>query len=587
MKIKINQIFTLLAIVCFVLLTRNLFILRFVQPVGYVVDIYSMFPLSFYLAFMFCYLVATFLVLNGKKVLGTLILCINHFEILIIPYMLGYYSMGRADDMSYIGEYLQIATSGHFADWDIYPASHIIGASISLISNLEAHSTFFIMPIVFSFIFIAGIYLFSRELFPDPCIHSLVLVASFILYLGTYNFLNVPHALFFALMPLYLFCLYKYIKKYNNISMSILFVLITLFIPFTHPFIVFFLFAVFLFHMLPTILSTSNLEVLRIPKIKVSSLLLLVIPFMGWFIYNNTLLGSFKSNYISYIKKITEPVFVETTGKLTKINFVVSDYIQLISFFYGRYIIPTLLILASFIFIYLNKDIIKRKCLKNYPYLVVLSVVLFFVQIILLFTPIISHQPDRIMNLNFVVYAQVPLFACALYLLFLEKSQSNSRILLVCGILLLVWSLSLFGCFDSPNVYRTNVALTQNEVSGMNWFYKVKDKSIIGTPFSQIERFNYLFGNFQAVDIIYHFPDHFGYANNSSNLADINLQEVQKLNIIILTIDELLYQEVPGYKTVGRYTKEDFNRFKTDSSVIKIFDSTNIEIFRSYHEVNS
>src|SRR5659263_285431 len=496
MKIKINQIFTLLAIVCFVLLTRNLFILRFVQPVGYVVDIYSMFPLSFYLAFMFCYLVATFLVLNGKKVLGTLILCINHFEILIIPYMLGYYSMGRADDMSYIGEYLQIATSGHFADWDIYPASHIIGASIS-------------------------------------------------------------------------------------------FVLITLFIPFTHPFIVFFLFAVFLFHMLPTILSTSNLEVLRIPKIKVSSLLLLVIPFMGWFIYNNTLLGSFKSNYISYIKKITEPVFVETTGKLTKINFVVSDYIQLISFFYGRYIIPTLLILASFIFIYLNKDIIKRKCLKNYPYLVVLSVVLFFVQIILLFTPIISHQPDRIMNLNFVVYAQVPLFACALYLLFLEKSQSNSRILLVCGILLLVWSLSLFGCFDSPNVYRTNVALTQNEVSGMNWFYKVKDKSIIGTPFSQIERFNYLFGNFQAVDIIYHFPDHFGYANNSSNLADINLQEVQKLNIIILTIDELLYQEVPGYKTVGRYTKEDFNRFKTDSSVIKIFDSTNIEIFRSYHEVNS
>src|SRR5659263_631832 len=162
MKIKINQIFTLLAIVCFVLLTRNLFILRFVQPVGYVVDIYSMFPLSFYLAFMFCYLVATFLVLNGKKVLGTLILCINHFEILIIPYMLGYYSMGRADDMSYIGEYLQIATSGHFADWDIYPASHIIGASISLISNLEAHSTFFIMPIVFSFIFFICCFFLSH-----------------------------------------------------------------------------------------------------------------------------------------------------------------------------------------------------------------------------------------------------------------------------------------------------------------------------------------------------------------------------------------------------------------------------------------
>ena len=150
MQIKLNQISNLLAIVCFILLTRNFLLMRFIQPVGYLIDIYSMFPLSFYLTLMFCYLVATFLVLNGKKVLGSLILCLNHFEILIIPYMLGYYSMGRADDMGYIGEYLQIATSGHFASWDIYPASHIIGASISVISNLEAHDTSFITSIRYS-----------------------------------------------------------------------------------------------------------------------------------------------------------------------------------------------------------------------------------------------------------------------------------------------------------------------------------------------------------------------------------------------------------------------------------------------------
>ena len=115
MQIKINQIFTLLSILCLVLLSRNLFILRAILPVGYVVNIYSIFPLSFYLSLITCYFIATFLVLNGKKIIGTLILCLNHIEILIIPYMLGYYSMGRADDMSYIGEYLQIANSGHFA----------------------------------------------------------------------------------------------------------------------------------------------------------------------------------------------------------------------------------------------------------------------------------------------------------------------------------------------------------------------------------------------------------------------------------------------------------------------------------------
>lgn len=495
--------------------------------------------------------------------------------------MLGYYSMGRADDMGYIGEYLQIATSGHFSSWDIYPASHIIGASMSMISNIEAHYISFIIPIIFSFIFIVGIYLFSRELFPDSCIHSLVLVSAFILYLGIYNYLNVPHALFFSLMPLYLCYYYKHIGRYNNTSFSVIFVLMTLLIPFTHPFIVFFLFVVFLFHMVPKILSASNMEVLRIPKTKGSSFLLLVISCMGWFIYNEALTTSFRRNYISFINKITEPVFVETTGKLTEINFGFFDYIQLFSFFYGRYIIPTLIILISVIYLYFHKDLLKIKVLKNYPYLFTFYIVLLFIQVVLLFNPIISHQPDRIMNLNFVVYAQIPLFSCALYLLFLKKSKSFTNMLLVCGILLFVWSFSLFGCFDSPNVYRTNVALTHNEVYGMDWFYEVKEEAIISVPLSQINRFHDLRGDFQNDDVIYYPPDHFGYSNNSSNFANMNLYENQKLNIIIFTIDELLYQEVPGYKTVGRYTKKDFNRFRNDASVNKIYDSTNIKIFRS------
>jgi hypothetical protein len=268
---KTNQIFMLLAVFSFILQIKNLFLLKVVQPVGYIVDLYSMFPLSFYLALISCYFIATLLVLNGKNALGTLILSINHFEILIIPYMLKYYSMGRADDMSYIGEYLQIANSGYFSGWDIYPASHIIGASISLVSNFDAHYTSFIIPIAFSFIFIAGIYLFSRELFLDHCIRSLVLVSSFILYLGVYNFLNVPHALFFSFMPLYLCYFYRYFMKHNDISHSIILVLMTSIIPFAHPFIVFLLLVVFLFHLIPGILTASSMVFLRIPRAKMFS----------------------------------------------------------------------------------------------------------------------------------------------------------------------------------------------------------------------------------------------------------------------------------------------------------------------------
>ena len=166
-----------------------------------------------------------------------------------------------------------------------------------MISNLEAHYVSFIIPIVFSFVFIAGIYLFSRELFSDSCINSLVIVSSFILYMGIYNFLNVPHALFFSLMPLYLCFFHKYINKYNNPFFAIIFVIMTLLMPITHPFIVFFLFIVFLFHLTPKFISTLNMKVLRIPTIKLSSFLILAVSFIGWFIYNNKLMESLGIQY--------------------------------------------------------------------------------------------------------------------------------------------------------------------------------------------------------------------------------------------------------------------------------------------------
>lgn len=576
-----NQIFSLLSTVCFILLIRNAFLLKFVEPVGYIVDIYSAFPFDFYLGFIFCYFVASFLVLNGKKIIGVSILCLNHLEILLIPYKLGYYSMGRADDMSYIGEYLQIANSGHFANWDIYPATHIIGASVSIISGLETNFTSFIIPILFSFIFIMGIYLFSREMLPYPCIKSLVIVSSFILYLGIYNFLNVPHALFFAFIPLYLFVMYCYFNsKKHNVPFSVIFVLVTLLISYTHPFIVFFLIVTFLFHLVSKILSITQLEILKIPSVNSVSFLILAVSFFSWLVYNEKLVGDLRISYISFINKVTEPVFFETADKLTKVNFGFLEYVQLFSLFYGRYIFPTIFIMASFIFIYHNRNLLKNNIFINYPYLVTLYIIFLFVQLVLLVNPLISHQPDRIMNLNFILYAQIPLFALSIYVLFLRNSKSIYSISLICLILVSIWTFSLFGCLDSPRVYRTNAALTYNEVEGMNWFYNLKDdNAIVGVPLSQINRFHDLFGEKDAKDSLKHFPDHFGYSNNSSNIREVNVELNNHFYIVLLTIDELLYQEIPSYAKIGRYYKSDFIRLRDDTSTNKIYDSMNIEIF--------
>jgi len=579
MQLRTNNIYALLAIVGYFLLTRNLLLLWGVQPVGYVTNLYSMFPLSFYMSFIFCYFVAVFLIISKYSKLGICLLCLNQLGVLLIPHMLGYYSIGRADNMSYIGEYLHIVQSANVVSLDIYPASHIIGASISLLSNIEAHNTSFIIPIVFSFVFIIGIYLFSRNIILNKTIRCLVLVSSFIFYIGPYTSLDSPNALFFSFMPLYLYCFHKYTASSNNISLAIIFVLMTLTIPFTHPFIVFFVFSVFLLHSIPRgyLLHSIPRDYSKIHLIKPSTFLLLAVVFGNWFIQSKLLTYS-KKNYMSFIERITDPVFIKTTDKISKIQLGFFDYGWLINIFYGRFVIPTLFIFVSFIIVYRNRHILKSATFKGYPYLVLLYFAFLFLQFILYFNPLISHQPDRIANLNFIVYAQVPLFSYALYLILIKDSIKLKNGLRVCVILTLIWSLSLFGCFDSPYIYRTNAALTYNEVGGMSWLYNVKDNSNVSAPISQINRFYHLFGDFENKGITNDIPDHFGYINGSDTFINKNLGASY---VVLLTLDEMLYQKVPGYTTVGRYTAADFSRFRRDDSINKIYDSLNIEIFKS------
>jgi len=232
----------------FFLIVHNFLVLYFHQPRGYVVDIYSVLPLSFYGASILCYLISSLVLLSDQgsaKKFGVLLLILNHLTILSIPCMLGYYSMGRADDMSYIGEYVHISKTGAIDGWDIYPGSLILGAVLSVLSGLPVNGAAFVMPVVFSFVFVGGLCLCCRLFLKEEMLVSIAVLSSFIFYLGPYNFLNVPHALFFAYMPLFIFNLSWYIKR-PRFATAALVLIPTILVPFMHPFIVLFVVALLL-----------------------------------------------------------------------------------------------------------------------------------------------------------------------------------------------------------------------------------------------------------------------------------------------------------------------------------------------------
>ena len=142
------------------------------------------------------------------------------------------------------------------------------------------------------------------------------------------------------------------------------------------------------------------------------------------------------------------------------------------------------------------------------------------------------------------------------------------------------WGLSLFGVFNSPNTFGPNEALTYNEIDGMKWLYESRNDLNISAPLSQLYRFHDLLDD-GSIDHNIVIPDHFGYNSTQTKFSDAVLKEGQRTYLVLNSYDELLYQDVPGYSNVGRYTHEDFSRFRSDPTVDKIYAGLNSEVYYS------
>lgn len=515
-----------------------------------------------------------------NRIFGILLLIFMHLTILIIPYMLGYYSMGRADDMYYIGEYLQIAKTGYVAEWDIYPMSLILGAIISVIPGIAANQTAFIIPIVFSFIFIYGLILLCRTVSPNQNFLNLSILASFILYLGPYNFLNVPHALFFSFLPLFICLIYRYVKA-QTLSNAIILLITTILIPFTHPFIFFFafIFLLALVFLNPILKRFNDLNFRKLS----SPILIMICGFLTWFIYNEVLFTGFRKHYIAYTLRAADSVLEKTADKISLINLDVLEYLRLFLFYYGRYIIPIAIIIMVFVFITIKKDTVTRDMKNKIKFLLIIDLIFILIEGIIFLNPFISHQPDRLTNLNYTVYAQVPLFAYSLYIIFMYKKIGRNAtvgLAIVALLLTTTWGLSLYGTFESPITIRPNQALTYNEINGMRWIYESRSDLNLSAPFSQLGRFHALLddgGNDHFIVI----NNHFGYNSTQTHFSNTTLKDGERTYVVLTTVDELLYQDVPGYSNIARYTQNDFMMFRYDETVEKLYDGLNLEIHYS------
>jgi len=560
-----NNILNLVASISLLLLVYSLFILRGIQPQGYTINIYEQLPFNFYLTLLFCYLSACVLLLAYRKMSAVLILILVHITILIIPYMLGYVSVGRGNEFSYMGLTGESGLSGLSS---LSPSGPLFFSALALISGMGASALSYFLPVFFSIMFITGMFLFYRVFMSREKLVSVAFLSSLIPYFGHFQISTSPYYLCFCLVPLYLFVMRNALSGKNR-AMAICLLLMIPLIPLADPFIFAYLacFSVFL------ILSIRSLKSGLLYKIMSLNFISLDPPrFTGRkipvLIFLSLTLGVFLlyAKYAPYSFDILFPTLAWRNDTLMTAGlFMIPEtergffeFIHLFNLHYGKYYIPLIFILINSVIVWQNRKRFCHHFVRRYPRFLAMYILTFFLELAFLFNPFIPYPPDRFANLSFIIFAQIPLMGYSLYVIFLRKGYTlglGSAVMILC----LLWTLGFFTCLSSPYTGGISEGISQNEAEGIHWLSEVKENYPYITSPGEGKEISAAPGGFIG----------------NYNLPTNSWEKNEPFYLVVTTFSKALS---PNERKYNREPASYVNT-RSDYNVYKIYDSLNIEIY--------
>jgi hypothetical protein len=579
-----NKILNLVTSISLLLLVYSLFILREIQPEGYAANIYEQLPFRFYLILLFCYLSACLALLACRKINAIFTLMLVHITVLMIPYMLGYASVGRGKQFLYPGLTLSTGVSGTsclstFSD--LSPTGPLLVSPLALVSGMEVRALSHFLPILFSIIFITSMFLFYRGFMSREKLVSVTFLSSVIPYFGHFQVSTVSYYLTFCLVPLYLLLLWNAIADKNRTATVICLLFMIPLLPLAHPFIFtyllcFALLVIFASKVMPSELFKKIFNIKNLVRDPLSSSSGKIVPL---FIFLSFTSGGFLlfARYASGFFDILLPALVLRIEALTTAGFAtipsmepgIFEFIHLFNLYYGKYYIPLIFVIINTIIVWQNRKRFCQHFVRRYPRFLLLYIASFILELGFLLNPFIPYPPDRFVNLSFIIFAQVPLLGYSLYVVLLRKGYPRGlgATILVLGFL---WTLGFFSCFSSPYAGGISEAVPQNEVEGMQWL--VESKAAYPYVVSSGEKVGYAFlenssNNSESM-----------FSNSSKDLiSSKNSITSEPFYLIVTTFSEALgklEESKSGYSSA-----ENNSEIQENKPLYKIYDSLNIKIY--------
>lgn len=582
-----NNILNLTTSISLLLLVYSLFILRGIQPEGYTTNIYELLPFHFFLTLLFCYFSACVMLLAYRKLSAVIILFLVHITVLITPYMLGYVSVGRGEEFSYMG---LLGENVLFDLSNLSPTGPLFVSALALVSGLETWVLSYFLPVFFSILFIIGMFLFYRAFMSREKLVSVAFLSSLIPYFGHFQVSTFPYYLSFCLVPLYLFVLRNALAAKNR-GMAVCLLFMMPLLPLAHPFIFAYLVCFSLsLAFSGTILKPGFLrKIMNLNFISSGSFhsaggkvpMFIFLSFTsGGFLLCAKYAPHFFDVFLSSLSWRIETLITAGFSRMPETKGGFFAFMHLFNLYYGKYYIPFIFILINSVIVWQNRKRFCHHFVRRYPRFLILYIFTFFLELAFLLNPFIPYSPDRFANLSFIIFAQIPLLGYSLYVIFLRKGYTlglGSAVMVIC----LLWTLGFFTCFSSPYTGGISEVVSQNEVNGIQWLSGVNEypyvMSLGENEESKIlpgESGNNLNRSAEFADIsggpIY------TYKNNSEGIVlSERPAESKPFYLVVTTFSEALN---PNKREPGEMPASTENA-QTGYPVHKIYDSLNIEIY--------
>jgi hypothetical protein len=512
---------------------------------------------------------------TGYWILAMGALWVVNLTVLLLPLMRGYYLYASGDTILHWRWVDGIIVSGHIQPLDMYPITHIWAAEVAQMCGLPPRIVVGLLPVLSSVLFAGSSYLLANEVLPKKSQAMLAGVGASTLFFGYYHVAAYPQALSMMMLPLTFYLYFKRSSRYS-ISFRVLFVILLLLLPFSHPATAVLLIACLIgaeiakavWRLRQPVHTPSDRE---LSGSAVEPVLISLVTFLMW-ISAFAIFGRSVRYTLGWLSgELQElPRVAEIQSLFATQGLGILQQVELAMKMYGDNLVYLMLSFVALIIVF--REFLHRKSEVRKLFILSAAFLTSGPAWIGVFVATLQITVGRLIGSNFMMWAAPVLAGFALHRV-LEKT-ARLRVFLATSTFFCAAVVAVFGVYHSPFMLQPSWQILLADAHGTDWFLTYNDPDdpvvAIGVPPAYAS---------SSVEI----PEHFGYDAHSTLGASFeeNTYLLLTERFRIASLHPVLSRVMISDPRLARpgFNRQDFDQLVRDPSVDKLYTNGELDAF--------